>query len=75
MAYGLIDKFDELGIKIPEDVTVVGYEFVGDRFMHTPLLTTYKRNRETIGEDAANMVYSRIKNRGFLFSPPQGEII
>ena len=75
MAYGLIDKFDELGIKIPEDVTVVGYEFVGDRFMHTPLLTTYKRNRETIGEDAANMVYSRIKNREFLFSPPQGEII
>ena len=75
MAYGLIDKFDELGIKVPEDVTVVGYEYVGDRFMHTPLLTTYKRNRETIGEDAANMVYSSIKEREFLFAPPQGEII
>ncbi|WP_294753917.1 substrate-binding domain-containing protein [uncultured Ruminococcus sp.] len=75
MAYGLIDKFDELEIKVPEDVTVVGYEYVGDRFMHTPVLTTYKRNRETIGEDAANMVYSRIKNREFLFAPPKGEII
>ena len=75
MAYGLIDRFDELGIKVPDDVTVVGYEFVGDRFMHTPILTTYRRNRESIGEDAANMVYSRLKNREFLFSPPQGEII
>ena len=75
MAYGLIDKFDELGIKEPDDVTVVGYEFVGDRFMHQPLLTTYKRNRESIGEDAANMVYSRLKKREFLFSPPRGEMI
>lgn len=75
MAYGLIDKFDELGIIVPDDVTVVGYEFVGDRFMHSPLLTTYKRNRETIGEDAANLVYSRLKKREFLFAPPKGEMI
>lgn len=75
MAYGLIDRFVELEIKVPEDVTVVGYEYVGNRFMHSPLLTTYKRNRETIGEDAANMLYSRIKNRRFLFAPPQGELI
>ena len=75
MAYGLIDKFDELGIRVPDDVTVVGYEFVGDRFLHTPILTTYKRNREAVGGQAANMVYSRLKKKEFISEPSRGELI
>lgn len=75
MAYGLIDRFSELGIRVPDDVTVIGYEYVGDRFLHLPLLTTYRRNRQALGEEAANMVYSRIKKREYRFSPPRGELI
>ncbi len=57
MAYGLCDKFLEYGIKVPEDVTVIGYEYVGERFYHAPVLTTYQRNRKAVGISAVNALY------------------
>ena len=57
MAYGLCDKFLEYGINVPEDVTVIGYEYVGERFYHAPILTTYQRNRKAVGTAAVNLLY------------------
>ncbi len=67
MAYGLCDKFLEQGIRVPEDVTVIGYEYVGERFYHAPILTTYQRNRKAIGITAVNMLYESITGHK---SPP-----
>ena len=39
MAYGLLDKFMECGIDIPDKVTVIGYEYVRERLYHYPILT------------------------------------
>ena len=62
MAYGVIDTFFEHGINVPDDITVTGYEYAGKRFYHSPVLTTYRRNRKTIGEKAADILCSMIKN-------------
>lgn len=60
MAYGLCDTFFENGIAIPETVTVVGYEYIGNRFYHSPILTTYQRNRQAAGAKAVSILYSMI---------------
>ncbi|MDE6788222.1 MAG: substrate-binding domain-containing protein [Ruminococcus sp.] len=60
MAYGLIDTFFKNGITPPEDVTVVGYEYSGERYYHSPILTTYYRNRSAVGAKAMNVLYSMI---------------
>ena len=75
MAYGLIDKFAELGISVPDDVAVVGYEFVGGREIHTPILTTYQRNRSEIGRIAAVTLYNKLCGEDTEITVPRGKII
>lgn len=76
MAYGLLDEFSENHIRIPEDVTVVGYEYIHKRLYHAPLLTTYQRNRKALGTEAVKILYSKITNGvDITFSPPKGELI
>lgn len=57
MAYGLIDTFLMYNIDLPDDVTVIGYEYSGGRFYHSPILTTYLRNRPAIGERAVSELH------------------
>ena len=63
MAYGLCDKFLEHGTRVPEDVTIIGYEYVGERFYHSPVLTTYQRNRKAVGIMAVNRLYEMITGK------------
>lgn len=60
MAYGLCDVFLANGINVPDDVTVVGYEYAGERFYHAPTLTTYQRNRKAAGAKAFNIVWEKL---------------
>ncbi len=60
MAYGLCDAFLSAGISLPDDVTIVGYEYVGERFYHAPILTTYQRNRRAVGAQAVNLLWEKI---------------
>jgi len=60
MAYVLLDEFFKYDIHVPEDITVVGFENVGDRLNHFPLLTTYQRNRENVGRKAVREIYSKL---------------
>lgn len=61
MAYGLCDTFLENNINIPGDVTVIGYEFVGERYYHAPVLTTLLRNRKALGMKAVADLVSKIE--------------
>lgn len=58
MAYGLIDAFFDSDIDLPKDVTVVGYEYSGGRIYHSPVLTTYDRNRGAVGARAVTLLRS-----------------
>ena len=60
MAYGILDTFLENGVRVPEDVTVVGYEYIPERFIHFPILTTYQRNRKALGEKAIRCLLQNI---------------
>ncbi len=60
MAYGLCDTFIEHGVSVPDDVTVMGYEYVGERFYHAPILTTYQRNRKAVGAKAFNLLWEKM---------------
>ncbi len=60
MAYGLMDKFFENGINVGKDVTIVGYEYVGERYYHYPILSTYSRNRYNVGAKAVSILNSMI---------------
>lgn len=60
MAYGLCDTFPAYGISVPEDVTVIGYEYIGERYFHTPVLTTYQRSRRAVGEQAVNILWEKM---------------
>lgn len=60
MAYGVCDTFIENGISVPDDVTVTGYEYVGERFYHAPILTTYQRNRKAVGAQALNLLWEKM---------------
>lgn len=60
MAFGMIDTFFEHNIYPPRDIAVIGYEHIGDRIYHSPILTTYRRNRYALGQKAVNMIFSEI---------------
>ncbi len=76
MAYGILDVFSEQGISVPDALTVVGYEFVRERNMHTPVLTTFQRNREALGRIVTEMLLDKIKTGEFGdFVPPRGKVI
>lgn len=76
MAYGLIDQFADHGIRVPEDVTVIGYEYVRERLYHTPILTTYQRNRKSLGAEAVNQLYEKLNNGSYPDIPSfEGKII
>ena len=76
MAYGFLDECMEQEIPLPEKTAVVGYEYVRERRQHTPLLTTYQRNRRALGEAAFRMLQKRIETGDFgAFEPPPGTLI
>ncbi len=56
MAYGLIDTLFENDFIVPDQMTVIGYEYIGDRFSHVPILSTYYRNRSAIGAKAVSIL-------------------
>ncbi len=76
MAYGMLDKFMDSGIAVPEKISVTGYEDVQQRIFYSPLLTTYQRNRAETGRRAVKIVYNRLngKKEEFL-PPPSGKLI
>lgn len=76
MAYGLCDTLLENGIRIPQDLTVVGYEYTGDRADHYPVLTTCRRNRKNLGRNAVIKLYELVtgKKTGTEFAT-DGEMI
>ena len=76
MAYGMIDVFTEHHIDVPGQVTVVGYEYIRKRHLHTPILTTYQRNRVETGKTAVQILYRQIAyGMEESFVPPKGALV
>ena len=76
MAFGLLDAFFAANEDITKHFAVIGYEFIPERTLHTPLLTTYQRNRQALGAEAVEILMRERRNEPVQpFLPPKGTLI
>jgi len=75
LAVSLLDTIRELGLRIPEDLSIIGYD---DSFLATATeikLTTIEHPKSGLGEQAANLIVARLEkeavasNKEILYPP------
>ena len=60
IAIGAVHALQELGIAVPEEVSVTGYDNIDDSYRMTPALTTVHVPKEALGKRAVERLISRI---------------
>jgi len=60
MALGLLNAFDEGGIRVPHDVSVVGFDDVPEAPYYIPPLTTIRQDFAELGRRVVQVVLARI---------------
>lgn len=63
IAIGLMDGLEALGKKVPDDISVTGYDDLDIAKFHKPSLTTVKQDYDLIGEKAFTLLTSMLMNR------------
>jgi len=62
MAMGAMDAVRERGKRIPEDVSIIGFDDIPQASMVHPGLTTIRQPLQNMGSVAAQMLLDRLKN-------------
>lgn len=65
VAYNLVEQLKQKGYRIPEDISVTGYDDHRFAQMCDPPLTTYRVNVEDMGRMAAAQLLRKIKGKRF----------
>ncbi|MCK7613073.1 LacI family DNA-binding transcriptional regulator [Roseibium sediminicola] len=60
-AFGFISALDEAGLRVPQDVSVVGFDDIDIAAHFVPPLTTVHQPRRAVGEQAARLLLSLLK--------------
>jgi DNA-binding LacI/PurR family transcriptional regulator len=60
MALGVLRALHELGVRVPQDVSVVGYDDMPDAGFAIPPLTTLRQDYEGIGRKAVNSLMNSL---------------
>ncbi len=63
-AIGSIRAFQEAGLRVPEDISVVGFDDIQIAVHNNPSLTTVRQPLQKMGELAARLLLNRIESRG-----------
>jgi len=66
VAFGLVSTLTSEGVKVPEDISVVGFDDIELSEYYVPALTTVRQNRAALGERAATLLMERL-------SPPPAD--
>lgn len=74
MAIGAIKALQELGIRIPEDIKLIGYDDVFVSSIVQPSLSTIHVPRRAAGLEVANVLFERIEKKGQIAFPIKKEI-
>jgi len=61
-AIGAIKALQEHGLRVPQDVSVMGFDDIPGAAFHTPSLTTVRQPLSRMGEVAAQSLLERIEN-------------
>ncbi|MBI1277601.1 MAG: LacI family DNA-binding transcriptional regulator [Anaerolineaceae bacterium] len=67
-AFGAMDAARESGLRIPEDISIIGFDDVPQASFVYPKLTTVRQPLEEMGRVAAKMLLAQIEDRSH---PPQ----
>jgi DNA-binding LacI/PurR family transcriptional regulator len=62
-AMGAIRAFQEAGFRVPQDISVVGFDDIPAAAFHYPSLTTVRQPLHKMGETAVEILISRIEDR------------
>lgn len=63
-AYLMIEKLAAAGIRVPEDVSVVGFDGFGSGQMDNIALTTYESDRKAMAQISVNTLIDRMGGKG-----------
>jgi DNA-binding LacI/PurR family transcriptional regulator len=63
-AIAAIRVFQDAGLRVPEDISVVGFDDIQASAYMSPSLTTVRQPLEKMGEIAASTILDRVENRG-----------
>ncbi|WP_299093906.1 LacI family DNA-binding transcriptional regulator [uncultured Metabacillus sp.] len=63
IAISIISALDELGIKVPEQISVTGFDNIKESYQTSPNLTTVNVAKEELGKRAVAMLISRQKSK------------
>jgi len=63
-AIGAIRAFQESGLRVPEDISVVGFDDIPAAAFHHPSLTTIHQPLHRMGEIATEVLIARIEGKG-----------
>ena len=69
LALGVLRGLQEAGLRVPEDVAVVGFDNVDESQFSVPSLTTVDPGREEIAVTAVEMLVERINEKGAKLAP------
>lgn len=61
-AIGGIEAIEAAGLRIPEDISIAGYDGIGLSQMLKPRLTTIKQDTEALGREAARRLIEQIES-------------
>jgi LacI family transcriptional regulator len=64
MAIGLILGLQEAGVRVPDDIAVMGFDDIPEARIVRPALTTIAQNPRDIGEKLIHTIFERIENPG-----------
>lgn len=63
MALGLMSRLQEKGMKVPEDISVIGYDNIDISPYFSPPLTTVHQPKRRLGKNAVEILLERIKDK------------
>ncbi|UGA55986.1 substrate-binding domain-containing protein [Vibrio sp. VB16] len=63
MALGMMSRLQQNGIRIPEDISIIGYDNIDLAEYFSPPLTTIHQPKRRVGKTAFEILLSRIKDK------------
>jgi DNA-binding LacI/PurR family transcriptional regulator len=64
LALGALRTLTDAGLKVPDDVAVVGFDDIEDGRYHAPSLTTISPDKEWLADNAVSLLLERIAGTG-----------
>ena len=63
MALGAISAITEYGLRVPDDISIIGYDNIHASRFYAPPLTTIHQSKSRLGAQAVNLLFERIANK------------